>query len=194
MSQVTQAEPNSAPLCTSSSGAHLCLVHRTGVCLSWDFVPTTVTYLVVISWSCPSGDCPAEGESSQTKPGPQGGGHESPPGKGPWYSCMATGTPGRLNTIGQACTGSSYAQKLPQSLQPPSGVALDIHLQSHLQLLGPGRLGGSMEPFQSLISPKTSLGVRRPSYGLVVWPWVGTLSSSSLSFPNYTFQQDSRCW
>lgn len=95
MSRVTQAEPDSpqgsfhlppVPLLPPSSpGFLLGPVHRAGGCLSWDFVPATVTYLVVIPCSYPSGDCRAQHlgwttqreKGSQTGPRPQGRGHKS---------------------------------------------------------------------------------------------------------------------
>lgn len=67
MSRVTQAEPDSPqgsfhlpPVPLLPPGFLLDPVHRAGGCLSWDFVPATVTYLVVIPWSYPSGDCRAQ--------------------------------------------------------------------------------------------------------------------------------------
>lgn len=44
-------------------------------------------------------------------------------------------------------------------------------------------VGENKEAFQILVPKPDSLGVMRPSYTLLVSPWIDTLSSLSLSFP-----------
>lgn len=93
---------------------------------------------------------------------------------------------GTLKTIESARTGISRAQNSITPRSSPPGICLGHSPPKSWPICwdqdSSGQPGGTSIPILS----KACLGVRRPSCGLVVWPWIGTLSSLSLSFPNCT--------
>lgn len=196
MSQVTWAEPDSSqgsfhPALCSSVFALLCLylcfpqglIHRAGGLLELGFHANHSN----LSWQSFLGLIlrtaqqsiwagPYRGITVLRLAPEQGEGAVRASQKRGWPSLVVVRSSGNTGDseprgsghIGLSCAQNSFGvyKSLPHLLWSFTSEVL-------AQLLGLRQLCGSKEALQSLVLPKASLGVRRPSCGLVVWPWIG---------------------